>query len=337
MTRICKQCVLPETFPGAAFDDAGVCSFCRQHAERKSDRQHEKVQYAAKFEALLVEINLPAERARRSYDVLLAYSGGKDSTYTLAILRRRPGLRILALSFDNGFVSPAAVENIREVTGALAVDHVFFRPRWDVLKKIFAAAGERELYPRKTLGRASTICTSCIGIVKAICLKTAIEQRIPLVGYGWSPGQAPIQSSIMRTNPALYRMTQQSILGPLRAVAGDAVDAWFLRDEQFADAARFPTNVHPLAWEPYDEEAILREIALLGWRAPEDTDRNSSNCLLNAFANEVHLERYGFHPYAWEIANMVREGVMGRDQGLEKFRERDLSDQIRQTREKLSG
>ena len=46
---------------------------------------------------------------------------------------------------------------------------------------------------------------------------------------------------------------------------------------------------------------------------------NSSNCLLNAFANQCHLERHGFHPYVWEIANMVRQKVVSRDEGIEKI------------------
>lgn len=251
----------------------------------------------------------------------MAFSGGKDSTYTLLLLRKKYGLRVLAMSFDNGFISPRALENIKAVTEAVGVDHVLFRPRWDLLRKIFATAAEKELYSKKTLERASTICTSCIGLVKATCLKMAIEQGIPMIGFGWSPGQAPVQSSIMRTNPALLKMTQQAILGPLTRVAGADVGGYFLGERHFAAPERFPWNVHPLAWEHYDEDNIIREIARLGWVMPTDTDSNSSNCLLNAFANEVHMARCGFHPYAWEIANMVREGILSREEGLRKFAE----------------
>ena len=57
----------------------------------------------------------------------------------------------------------------------------------------------------------------------------------------------------------------------------------------------------------------------MGWQAPTDTDTNSSNCLLNAFANHCHINRHGFHPYVWEIANMVRQKVLSRDEGIEKI------------------
>jgi hypothetical protein len=40
---------------------------------------------------------------------------------------------------------------------------------------------------------------------------------------------------------------------------------------------------------------------------------------LNAFANAVHLKQHGFHPYAFEIAGLVREGYMTREDGLKKL------------------
>lgn len=317
--KICAQCILPETFPGITFNQQGICSHCRQSAGKMVKHEEDKRKYAAKFLELLEQLRQSDSHRRRTYDVLMAYSGGKDSTYTLAMLKEKYGLRILAVSFDNGFLAAQAVENIRKVTDELGVDQIFFKPRWDLLKVIFSTAAKRELYPKKTLERASTICTSCMAIVKTVCLKMAMEQDIPLIGYGWSPGQAPVQSALMRTNPALYKMTQQSVVGPLREAAGDAVLAYFLNDRHFAEPEKFPWNVHPLAWEYYDEGMILKEIEKYGWRAPQDTDSNSTNCLLNAFANEIHIKRYGFHPYVWEIANMVRDSVLTREMGMEKI------------------
>lgn len=333
--KVCGNCILPETFPGITFGDDGICNFCRQSEAAKGRHLEDKARYADKFARLLRATCTPESARQRSYDVLMAYSGGKDSTYTLLLLRKKHGLRVLAVSFDNGFISPRALANITAVTEALAVDHVLFKPRWDLLRKIFATAAEKELYSKKTLERASTICTSCIGLVKTTCLKMAIEQGIPMIGFGWSPGQAPVQSSIMRTNPALLRMTQQAILGPLEQVAGPDVASYFLGERHFADAAKFPWNVHPLAWEEYDEGTIVAEIGKLGWQLPQDTDSNSTNCLLNAFANEVHVARYGFHPYVWEIANMVREGIVSRTEGLCKFEQAVPPEWVSAAKEKL--
>jgi hypothetical protein len=249
----------------------------------------------------------------------MAYSGGKDSTYTMYLFKSKYKLRVLAISFDNGFISQTSIENIKHITDSLGIDHMFFKPRWDILKKIFIHASFSEMYSKKTLERASTICTSCIGLVKSICLKMAIEQHIPMIGFGWSPGQAPVQSSIMKNNPSLTRMMQEAIKNPMRKIVGEEIEAYFLDEHHYEKAEYFPYNVHPMAWEYYNEDMILDEIKKLGWREPRDTDTNSSNCLLNAFANEMHIEKYRFHPYVWEIANMVREGIIEREEGYNKI------------------
>ena len=112
----------------------------------------------------------------------------------------------------------------------------------------------------------------------------------------------------------------QAIYKPLHQIAGDAINPYFLGEGHFASPEKFPHNVHPLAFLPYNEETIIERIKTLGWVKPDDTDPNSSNCLLNAYANHIHRQRYSFHPYVWEIANMVREGVMTREEGLDEMR-----------------
>lgn len=311
--NICSRCILPDTFPGIRIDEEGVCNYCRNFQGTEILQGHKK-EYELKFLELANKY-----RGRGAYDCLMAYSGGKDSTYTLKVLKERYGLNVLALTIDNGFISGQAFRNMCTVTDNLGVDHMIFKPRFDLMKQIFRRAADDDIYSKKTLERASTICTSCIGIVKAVTLKTALEKGIMLIGYGWSPGQAPVQSAVIRTNPALMKATQSAIQGPLSKVAGDGVNVYFLEERHFSDAERFPFNVHPLAFLEYDEENIVREISGIGWQMPTDTDSNSTNCLLNAFANDVHIRRFKFHPYVWEIANMVREGVMSRDDGYKKI------------------
>jgi hypothetical protein len=243
-------------------------------------------------------------------------------------------LRILAVTLDNNFLPEAAVKNIKTVTDALGIDHMFFRPGWKNLKKIFAAAAEQELYARKTLERASAICTSCMGIAKSFCLKTAIEMNIPMIGYGWSPGRSP-ESAIMKNDPASVRTAQQTVMKPLRDVAGSEIEAYFLNDSHYANPDKLPYSVHPLAWEQYNENTIMEDIKKIGWKPPQDTDGNSASCLLNGFADYVHIKRYGFHPSVWDIANMVREKAMTREEGYKKIYKEQNVDLIKSAHDKL--
>jgi len=48
---------------------------------------------------------------------------------------------------------------------------------------------------------------------------------------------------------------------------------------------------------------------------PADTDPNSTNCLMNAFANQTHIKQFGFHPYAFEL-QACPNGVMSREEVL---------------------
>jgi len=315
----CAKCVLPDTFPGITFDDSGVCNYCR-NIPLPTDE--EKAEYLKRFEDLLA-----GKKETGTYDVLLAYSGGKDSTYTLMLLTQKYGMNVLAFTFDNGFVSEQAKKNIIQVTDTLGATSIFFRPPFGIMKHAFGLAAKQPIYSPKTLDRASSMCTTCIGMVKAMILKTALSWGIPLVAYGWSPGQAPISSAIMQTNPRLQKISQRTVRDPLLAVAGDSLKPYFLSDEDLAaDPSRWPINIHPLAFTEYNENGILEKIAAIGWIKPEDTDPNSTNCLVNGLANYLHRKKFSFHPYAWEIAGIVRSGSMDREEGLEKVgQEEDMS------------
>jgi len=330
--KLCQRCILPETFPGIKFDDQDVCNHCRREESTLAKAPEKKAQYRDRLDQLIRDVK---EKAF-TYDAIMAYSGGKDSSYTLKLLRQRYDLRMLALTFDNHFVSPAAWENIKKVTDVLAVDHIHFRPPWPMAKKLFSLTAKEDIFPEPTLLRASAICTACIGLVKSLVLKTALEMSIPLVAFGWSPGQAPIQSAIMKTNPAFIRPNQSAFKKAFPSEISRDMNQYFIPDTYYEIyKERFPHNIHPLAFFDYDEERIITELHDLGWQAPKDTDTNSSNCLLNAFANQCHLERHGFHPYVWEIASMVRQGIVSREKGIQKIYIEQNRNMINYAKERL--
>ena len=102
----CIRCVLPETFPGIHFDDEGVCQYCRRapatgaQAER---RAAQKARLRARFEELVAEVR---DRARLSLSDELERRQGQH-LHAAGCSTQQYDLRILAFTFDNGFVSPA--------------------------------------------------------------------------------------------------------------------------------------------------------------------------------------------------------------------------------------
>jgi hypothetical protein len=80
---------------------------------------------------------------------------------------------------------------------------------------------------------------------------------------------------------------------------------------------------------------IYENILGLGWKAPDGVDANSTNCLLNSFANIVHKQRLGFHPYASELANLVREGYIDRITALKRLNQQEDPALVSMVQEKL--
>lgn len=303
---------------------------CLEFKGAESERA-KKAEYREKFDALIREY-----KGTGTYDALMCYSGGKDSSHTLAILKEKYDLSVLAVSIDNGFVSEQAFRNIRAVVENLGVDHIFLKPRFDILARIFRHCAENDIYPPKALERASSICTSCMAIVKYSTLRIAVEKDIPFIAYGWSPGQAPVSSSIIKNNPGMVKIMQKSLYDPMYQIVGSEIKPYFLEDKHFKGSSRFPYYVHPLAFLDYNEEVVYKNIARFGWKPPQDTDPNSTNCLLNSFANVVHKQRLGFHPYALEMANLVREGYLDRKTALSRLNEQENPKIVAMVREKLA-
>jgi len=310
----CTRCVLPETFPGIQFDEEGVCQYCRRMPAAAEQRAAQKATLRARFEDLAHQVH-----ARPGYHCLMSWSGGKDSTYTLWLLKKQYDLNVLAFTFDNGFVSPTAFKNMRLVGENLGVDHVIVKPRFDLLRQIFVASLQPGMYPPRALERASSICNSCMGLAKGIGLRMALEKNIPMLAYGWSPGQIPLASALFHTNARMLRAMREAGLAPLEKVVGSEVSVYFPEERHLEGTTEFPYNVSLLAFLDYDEETALRCIEPLAWERPQDTDPNSTNCLLNSFANMVHVEQMGYHPYAMELAGLVREGYMSRQEALDRL------------------
>lgn len=311
--KICSRCVLPETFPGINFDEQGVCNLCRRADDVGAG---DLEAHRRRFEAWVADV-----RDRPGTHCVLSFSGGKDSTYTLMMLRRHYGLRVRCVTVDNGFLEPQVLENIRTVARNLGATAVIVTPPEDMFCHLFAAVERDAPFPPKALERASNICTACMAVVKNIVLRAALKERAPLVAYGWSPGQAPASAAFFQMNHAMIRAMASVRAQVLERYGGDAIAPFLVDLTALEKTMELPYSANPLAFHPYNEQRILAAIEALGWRAPQDTDGNSTNCRLNGFAIRTHIARYGYHPYALEVAGLVRAGMMTRDEGLASLRD----------------
>lgn len=312
-TRTCRTCILDSQTPGVTINpETGLCQFCEQFVPISQEKTEEN---RARKESLL---NSPP--AGGIYDVIFALSGGVDSSYTLYRLKRDyPNLKILAVQFDNGFISETALENARKFCTLTNSTYLRLALDQDTLRDTFhKAAVSKDAYPGFAKFRASDICNTCISIVKQRIIELAMSTKSPFIVFAFSPGQtdAPF---ITLTKPFLGWM-RNIFEGNLKAMGVTERDAYLI-DADLIRAWSGPeiTIIHPfLIWE-YNKPAFKQECIRLGWIDPKLKDHNSSNCLLNAFAIKNHLDKYNIHPYAHDTATLVRRGNMKREDGLKKI------------------
>lgn len=310
----CTQCILSSSFPNIEFDQEGVCNFCRNEIYFTTESQT-IANAREKIQTLINE-----HKGKGQYDAIMCYSGGKDSTYTLMLASQKYNLKVLALTVDNGFLSPVAFQNINRTVDALGVDLITVRPSAKFITPLIKASAFHQIYNPKTLTRISSICNSCISLINIAALKLALEKKVPFILAGFTLGQIPANSIFYKNNYKFFQESREPSLNKLRKLIGNEVDDYFcISDALLESTESYPVNINLLCLEDPSEDEILNEIKKLGWTNPKDVDGCSSNCRLNAFNNFVHVQQMGFNPYELELSHLVRRGSLTRENALGKI------------------
>lgn len=169
----CCRCTLPITWETLYFDDEGVCNICRNW-----DKKQKEINWAEREEQLKVMLE-GVKKKNATYDCIVPFSGGKDSTFTLWAIVKRYGLKPLVVSFDHGFYRPRTLENRTRTFRRLGVDVLTFTPNWHVVRKLMLEA----------LIRKGDFCWHCHAGVFAYPMHIAVKFQIPLLIWGEGGGE----------------------------------------------------------------------------------------------------------------------------------------------------
>lgn len=327
---VCKKCVLGSDIPGIAINkETGLCHFCETYVPLSSQ---EKDEYLTKIEELFEKC-----RGKGKYDVIYALSGGKDSSYTLYKLKKDyPFLKVLAVQFDNGFISEGAIKNAKKMCKITDSDYYQLTMEKEILYDVFRKAAESyDAFPKFAKYRASDICNVCITIIKQKLIEQAIIQKAPFIIFAFTAGQSP--NPIINLSPNFIKWSRSMFEAQLHKIDIDDADELFLIKNKVIEGMRetAPSILHPLCLWEYSEDKVLETLLEIGWEQPSINDSNSTNCTLNSFACYNHLEKYGFHPYAFDTAGLVRSGEMSREEGLEKINQKLSNPLIEEAAKKL--
>lgn len=330
--RICSRCVLPESFPGVKFDEEGVCNHCA-----KAPTLQEVEENVAKLHRELIEA-IETNKGGRDYDCIVAYSGGKDSSYTLKELTQTFGLKCLAVTVDNGFMSDQARINSKLVTESLGVDYQLFTPAWDFMSGMYKESiVNPELHSKAAIKRASGICNSCIGLINVYMIRLALMHDTKLIAGGYIGGQVPKDTAILELNLDLYVKTREAMIGRYETSFGEDTRKYFDIPESLLRRSEMKkiTVLNPMLALNVSEEEIIAQLEPIGWKPTKDTGSNSSNCRLNDLGIAMHYDSHGFNPYVFEISEQVRHGLMTREVALKKALSIPSMDEVKWQAKKL--
>lgn len=111
--RRCLRCILPETIPYIEFDEKGVCNYCKSYEKMKVKGPKKLEDYLKKY-----------RKKNGQPDVLMTFSGGRDSSYGLHYIKKVMKMNPVAYSYDWGMLTDLGRRNQARMTADLGVEHI---------------------------------------------------------------------------------------------------------------------------------------------------------------------------------------------------------------------
>lgn len=305
MSKTCKTCILSDIIDGVVINGDGRCNFCT------NDSPH--IPYG---EQKLIRQFAKAKKKKRIYDALVPLSGGKDSTYVLYLAVKKYGLRALTYTFNNGFMSSLAVENIERATKECGVDHVWVNHNHEMLHKLY----------RTTLTESGEICGICgVGIERSM-LKISEAWKIPLILLGHSPTE---NNSF--TSEKIYDQTRLKTILRRNSKISEAEKSRFFiyRNLNFISSylltktGRFGKKLNILYYIdlPSDKEISTILKSEMNWKDSDHSEYTRHfDCLAEPFTNYIREKRLGSSRRIFQLSNMVRSGEITREEALQTWK-----------------
>ncbi|MCP4134083.1 MAG: amino acid adenylation domain-containing protein [bacterium] len=299
----CTKCLISENYPGVEFDEDGVCNFCHEFEEYETHAQA----YFQNIDDLKALIG-GAQKAKKNdseYDCLLLFSGGKDSSYVLYRLVEL-GLKVLAFTFDNGYISDMAFENIERITSKLGVDSVISDAK--KMNDIFV----------ESLNLDQTVCNGCFKALTTIGMEVALEKNINMIFTGLSRGQifdTKLHGLLKQKTYDIKEIEEKLLLfRKLYHSTGDRIVE--LLDVEFENDTM--DNIHFIDFFRYENVSVNAVKEYLKktdeyWNQPLDTGFCSTNCIINDVGIYVHSRDLEYHNYEGPLSWDIRLGVSTRE------------------------
>ncbi len=320
--RRCSRCILPESYPLIEFDTDGVCNFCREH-----------MTISVRGEQALRDALAPYRRDDGSPDCIVAFSGGRDSSYGLHYIKTVLKMNPVAFTYDWGMVTDLARRNCARICGKLGVEHIirsadiatkrrYVRQQVEAWLKrpelgmvTLFTAGDKEFRKHARDLRRET------GIDLVIfCSGNMIENapyKFGFLGIHEDPHGMQLTAISLRERFAMAAYYAKQVLLNPRYINRSLVDAVKAYWHTFVTKDDFLYLYHYIPWS---EDEVVRTICdEYDWEGATDTTTTwRIGDGTAAFYNYIYQTMSGFTEDDDMLSNMVREDYITREEALRR-------------------
>lgn len=299
--KYCKICGLPETYPGIQFDKNGTCNYCEFYETRREILENESDRREI-FEQKVEEAKRKAEKTGAPYDCIVGFSGGKDSTYIIWQMKNVYKLRVLAVTFQNGFHTEYGRNNIDIALQKLNVDHLTVRIKEEELRTVYS----------KCVSVLKNFCAVCFHYMHYYCHKIAGIMGIPLIVNGRTKGQI-LQTALDERKIEPFDISdnlldfEYQMFGKLseKLAARGKVD--YLKNVSVTSLSYFAYH------DVTEEETMAFLERNLGWKRPKSGIPHA-DCWAHPMAEYFSIVKRGYPIRTGELAVLVRSGQMTKEE-----------------------
>jgi len=325
--RWCTRCVYPSISAAPMeFDEAGVCMGCRM-AEKK--REISASEWRRRRELLRGILEAYRCRDGSGYDCIIPVSGGKDSYFQAHVIKHEFGLRPLLVTYNGNNYLDVGWRNVHRMKEALGLDHVFYSPSVEVLRKLnrlgFVVMGDMNWHAH-------------VGIT-TLPVRAAVQHKAPLLIWGehgyldlcgqFSMDDFPEMSYRDRLEHFARGYEWNYMVGREGLVAQDLIPYMYPSDQEIYDLdVRGIYLGNYVYWEANEHAKLV--IERYGFETSADpfdrTYRTMSN-LDDMHENGVHdylkYIKFGYGRCTDHVCKDIRAGLLTRDEGIALVRKMD--------------
>ncbi|HOA05294.1 MAG TPA: N-acetyl sugar amidotransferase, partial [Candidatus Fermentibacter daniensis] len=294
----CTRCILPADYPNVSFDADGVCRVCREH-----DVRYGSIDWEARERTLGRILDRYRGRGLK-YDCMVPFSGGKDSTFTLWTIKNRYGMNPLAFNFDNGFLDSDALSVVKKSCRKLGVDLYTYTPDTGLLNRVY----------RRALEQTGEFCSACVVLMPTAIFRAADIHGIRLIVAGFSDElEAPPRETSYMDRTCFWNIMKGGF--SRKELKWD----FFFPSWKRMFGVKQINLPDYIRWDlPMIYETLNRELDFGRSMASVRYD-----CLGTPHSSYLFSRRTGFGKYEYLYSNMVRAGVISREEALRIVAERE--------------